>query len=311
MEHLSREAFGQPRQFLIQKARPLERALFDHCFEGAPVEIMFSALADFQNQDGGYGRSLEPDLRTPSSSALASAIGLRTLAAWGCPSDHPLVYGAVEYLLSTCDRESGVWQVAPSDANAYPHAPWWHEENGGLSKLFDGFRIIPRALIVADLHQYSSLVPEEWLKVVTEETVQYIKGVEVLGEGGGSDLEYAIALAEVETLPADYAKRLKSRIREAIPEVVVRNPEQWNTYCIKPLGIAPKPYALGADLIRDALQTHLVYKIAHQTSQGTWEPTWSWGENYPDAWAQAKREWQGILTLGTLNQLKAFGRIRS
>lgn len=288
----------------------MERALFTHRFEGAPVEIVFSALADFQNEDGGFGKSLEPDLRTPSSSALASAIGLRTLAELGCPFDHPLVYGAVEYLLSTYDREIGVWRAAPLDTNDHPHAPWWHEDDGSLSKLFDGFRIIPRALILADLHHYSPLVPEDWLREVTEETVKYIEDVEVLGEGGGSDLEYAIALAEVETLPAHYARRLQNRIREAIPEVVVRDPEQWDTYCIKPLGIAPGPNSIGVDLLKDELQTHLDYKVARQAPEGTWDPTWSWGENYPDAWAQARREWQGILTLETLTQLKAFGRLR-
>jgi hypothetical protein len=311
MKKLTREAFGRARQFLIQKARPVERALFKHRFEGAPVEIVFSALADYQNQDGGFGHGLEPDLRTPSSSALATAIGLRMLAELGCPSGHPLVYKAVDYVLSTFDQEDGVWRVAPSDTNDHPHAPWWHDEDGSLKKLFDEFRIIPRALIVADLRHYSSLVPKGWLDEITEETVRYIEDVEILGEGGGSDLEYAVALAEAENLPAHYAKRLTSHIREAIPSVVVYDPEQWNTYCIKPLGIAPKPDALGADLIKDALQTHLDYKITHQTSQGTWDPTWAWGEDYQDVWLEAKREWQGILTLETLTQLKAFGRFRS
>lgn len=311
MKKLSQEGFERARQFLIQKARPVERALFKHHFEGAPVEIVFSALADFQNRDGGFGRALEPDLRTPSSSALATAIGLRMLAELRCPSDHPLVYKAVNYVLSTFDQEEGMWRVAPSDSNDHPHAPWWHDENGSLKRLFDGFRIIPRALIVADLHHYSTLIPEGWLNEVAEETVRYIEDAEVLGEGGGSDLEYAISLAQAENLPRRYAKRLKTRIREAIPDVVVRDPEQWDTYCIKPLGITPNPDSLGADLLKEELQIHLDYKITHQTPEGTWDPTWTWGEDYPDVWVEAKREWQGIITLETLTQLEAFGRIQA
>jgi hypothetical protein len=310
MNLLRRQAWDRAREFLRKAARPLEWALFRNRFERGPVEDVFDALRDFQNADGGFGRSLEPDLRTPDSSALATGIGLRMLAELGCSSDHPLVRGAVEFLLVTFEQEREVWRAVPESANDHPHAPWWHEENGSLRSLFDGFRIIPRALILAGLHHYAALVPEGWLEEVTESTVRYIETVEVLGEGGGSDLEYAIALAEAENLPEGMAKRLKACIREAIPEVVVRDPERWDTYCIKPLGIAPRPDALGADLLEEQLQVHLDYKIAHQSLQGTWDPTWSWGENFPDAWAQARREWQGIMTLESLSQLKAFNRLQ-
>lgn len=309
MKLLRRQARDRAREFLREAARPLEWALYRHRFERGPVEDVFDALRGFQNEDGGFGRSLEPDLRTPDSSALATGIGLRMLAELGCPSDHLLVRGVVEYLLKTFDQEKRVWRVVPESANDHPHAPWWHEENGSLSGLFAGFRIIPRALILAGLHHYTAILPKGWLEEVTESTVRYIETVEVLGEGGGSDLEYAIALAEAENFPEGMARRLKTRIREEIPEVVVRDPERWDTYCIKPLGIAPRPDALGADLLEEELQAHLDYKITHQTPEGSWDPTWTWGENFPDTWVQARREWQGILTLETLTQLKAFGRL--
>ena len=224
MKQLSREAFGRACQFLVTQARPLERALFEHRFEGATVDGALAELARFQNEDGGFGQALESDLRTPSSSALATGIGLRMLKELRCPADHPMVDKAVAYLIATFDKEIQVWRVAPSDTNLYPHAPWWHDENGSLARLFDGFRIIPRALIVGLLHHYSSLVPARWLDEVTEETVRCIETVEVLGEGGGSDLEYAISLAETKNLPQHYTTRIKARIREAIPAVVVHDP---------------------------------------------------------------------------------------
>ncbi|MFO7942906.1 MAG: hypothetical protein R6U51_01150 [Anaerolineales bacterium] len=310
MKSLHPKAFHKARKYILEKARLLEQAEFCHRFEGGPVYDVFDALERFQNEDGGFGQTLEPDLRTPDSSALATGIGLQKLAELGCPSDHPLVRGAVVFLLAKFDQKREVWRVVPESANDHPHAPWWHEENGSLSELFDGFRIIPRALILAGLHHYAAMLPSGWLGEATESTVWYIETVEVLGEGGGSDLEYAIALAEAENLPEGMAKRLKARIREAIPEAVVRDPERWDTYCIKPLGIAPRPDALGADLLEKELQVHLDYKIAHQTPQGTWDPTWSWGESFPDTWTQARREWQGILILESLSQLKAFNRLQ-
>jgi hypothetical protein len=308
MKQLSREAFARARQFLMTQSRPLERALFGHRFEGAGVEGVLDELARFQNEDGGFGRALEPDLRTPSSSALATGIGLRMLRELECLANHAMVRKAVTYLTTAYDDEVQGWRAVSSDTNSFPHAPWWHDEDGSLAQLFDRFRIIPRALIVGSLHHFSTLVRPGWLGEVTEETVRYIEMVEGLGVGGGSDLQYAISLAEAKNLPQHYAKRLEARIREAIPTVVVRDSTQWDSYCITPLRIVPSPQSLGADLIHDELQRHLDYQITGQTPEGSWDPVWSWGGTFPEVWAKAELEWRGHLTLETLTQLKAFAR---
>jgi hypothetical protein len=308
MKQLSHEAFGRARHFLVTQARPLERALFAHRFAGAAVDGVLAELARFQNDDGGFGHALEPDLRTPSSSALATGIGLRLLAELGCPADHAMVEQAVAYLLSTFDAQARVWRVVPADTHSYPHAPWWHDEDGSLARVFDDFRVIPRALIVGLLYKYAVLVPSDWLDAITEETVQYIENVEVLDAGGGSDLEYTVYLAQAQNLPPRHAERLKARIREAIPALVVRDPARWDSYCITPLRAVSSPQSLGAELVQEELQLHLDYQIAHQTAEGTWDPTWTWRGAYPEAWAQARLEWRGHLTLKTLTQLRAFGR---
>jgi hypothetical protein len=309
MKQLGREAFARARRFILTQGRPLERALFRYRFEGAAVERVQDELARFQNEDGGFGRALEPDSRTASSSALATGIGLRMLRELDCLADHPMVRKAVAYLRTTYDDEVQGWRAVSPDTNSFPHAPWWHDEDGSLAQLFDRFRIIPRALIIGSLHHFSMLVPVGWLDEVTEETVRYIEMVEVLGEGGGSDLQYAISLAEAKNLPQHYAKRLEARIREAIPTVVVRDTTQWDSYCITPLRIVPSPQSLGADLIQDEVQSHLDYQITRQTPEGAWGPVWSWRGTYPDVWSKVKLEWSGHLTLEALTQLNAFERI--
>ena len=110
VKRLNRESFDRARQFLRTQARPLDRAMFEHRFEGAPVECVFDELARFQNDDGGFGHALEPDLRTPTSSALATGIGLRTLKELGCTAEHPMVAGAIRFLLETFDRQTRVYK---------------------------------------------------------------------------------------------------------------------------------------------------------------------------------------------------------
>ncbi len=310
MELLSREAFARARHFLMAEARPLDRALFAYRFEAAPAEPVLAELARYRNEDGGFGRALEADLRTPSSSAIATRLGLRILEELGVPASHPLVRGAIGYLRATFDEQAGVWRPVPEDANDYPHAPWWHDEAGSLARTFDDYLVIPRAELVAYLYRYAELVPHEWLAALAERTVRDTIALSAQAFGGGGDaMEAALCLAEAPGLPLPLKERLVARLRQVAPGVVNCDPQAWATYACTPLKVAPAPDALLADLFRADLEANLDYQIARQTAQGAWEPTWTWGDNYPEVWPQARREWQGELTLDMLTKLRAFGRI--
>jgi hypothetical protein len=104
---------------------------------------------------------------------------------------------------------------------------------------------------------------------------------------------------------------LESRIREAVPKAIVRDPALWGSYCLSPLRVISSPRTIGADLIAELVQTHLDYQIDHQSAEGTWDPVWSWAGEYPESWARARLEWRGHLTLETLTQLREFGRVEA
>ncbi len=309
MKQLSREGFQLARDYLVNYARPLEQALFACHFEGAGPETALAELAAFQNDDGGFGHALEPDFRTPTSSALATGLGLQLLRELDIPAEHPLVKRAVHYLLTTLDQPTHTWRVVPLDTNQYPHAPWWHDQDGSLADRFEQFLIIPRGLLVGLLSHYSALVPPDWLEDITADTISHIESAMKIVSGGGSVLEYTIGLAESKNLPPHYVERLKRVIFTVIPESVVRDPAKWDTYCITPLKVVSSINSLGASLIWREIQQHLDYQVDHQSPEGCWEPSWSWMGSYPENWEQARVEWCGHLTLDTLNKMKAFGRI--
>jgi hypothetical protein len=220
------------------------------------------------------------------------------------------VVNAVEYLRRTFDQERQVWRAVPEDVNDHPHAPWWHDEDGSLARTFDDFLVMPRAQLVALLHHYRELVPADWLETLTEMTVTGIEAAEAaVFEGGGDALRYALALPETKAVPQRYKDRILPRLRALTDHVVCRSPEDWSTYCATPLKVAPSPESAVADLLWDDLQRNLDYVIEHQTEEGNWEPTWTWGDIYPQAWQEARQEWRGHVTLETLTSLEAFERI--
>jgi len=297
--------WDQARGFLEHHARRLDWALLRFRFEEGEANDVLEALAAFANPDGGFGHALEPDVRTPSSSALATALALRILDELDSSEADGLIRSAVRFFVASLEANTLVWRPVPEDVNNYPHAPWWHDEDGSLANTFDSFRIIPRALIVALLHRHRDAVPSDWLDRLTEATLLAVDAVGVLGEGGGSDLEYVSALAQTAGIPDQV--RLAARVRRDVVRAVARDPAKWTTYCITPLRAVPTPNAPGADLIRDLVDHHVRVVLDTQNEEGCWNPTWSWFGAYPETWEVAMREWQGVLTLETLTSLRAYG----
>src|SRR5262245_52006055 len=113
MKKLSADAFRRARTFLTSHARPLERALFAHEFEGASAKPALDALTAFRNADGGFGRALEPDLRTPGSNALHVMTGLDVLRELHAKDTEPLVRGAIGWLVEQYDPAIPGWRCVP------------------------------------------------------------------------------------------------------------------------------------------------------------------------------------------------------
>ena len=308
MKKLTTHNFAKACAYLQRQARPLEQALFRYHFEDGPAPDVWQELAAFQNEDGGFGRALEPDLRTPTSSALATGNALRILAQTGAPAGYSQAQEAVTYLEQTLDQHSLTWRVAPLDTNDHPHAPWWHDQDGSLSATFDAYQIIPRAELVAYLLHFSGPLRASWLADVTEAAILAVERLP-LGGGGGDDLVYAIRLARAKGLSDADRARLLRRLCEVAPTAVTRDPLQWETYSIPPLKLAPTPQSPVADLFADAVQQNLDFVIGKQTAEGYWDTTWTWGDFYPEFWPAARDEWRGEITLHNLLSLRAYRRI--
>jgi hypothetical protein len=309
MKILSRENFSRAREYLETQARPLDWALFKYHFEGVPAAEVLEQLSVFQNPDGGFGNALEPDVRTPTSSGLATEIGLRKLVEMGIPSEHRMVRAAVAFLLDNFDSHTMTWRVIPEDANDYSHASWWHDEAGSLARTFDDFLVIPRAGLVACLLHYHDLVPGGWMEEVINATIQDIQEMDEAAFGGGGDaIVYIRRLAAAPHMPESTVDFLTNKVKKLADRFVTREPESWSGYCAPPVKLAPSPESITAEVLADCLPTHLDFLIEKQSPEGCWEPTWAWNY-YPEDWEVAKKEWRGDLTLDTLVSLNIYGRI--
>jgi hypothetical protein len=292
------------KEYIFNIGRPLERALYQYHFENGTADEVLTALAAFQNADGGFGQAMEPDLRAPESSALATSHSLEILRDLNTPTDHPLVKNSIAYLLNTYDSEKGVWRIISETTDSHPHAPWWNQDR--LEETFDYFLANPRPELAGYLFTYESLVTEGFKEQLLEDVLNHMEA-----QGGGISGDAMLCylrLHDTKNLPADAHHRLTDKLRAIIGITVETNPEKWPEYCLKPLHAVNSPDSPFADILADALQQSLDYEIDQQCDDGSWTPHWTWGGVYPDAWKLAEREWRGIIALNTLRALHNFGR---
>ena len=80
MKRLTQAAFQRAKTFVKEQGRDLDRRLLSYYFEGGSDVSVLAALAVYQNDDGGFGHGLEPDLRTPASSVIATTVAFQNFS---------------------------------------------------------------------------------------------------------------------------------------------------------------------------------------------------------------------------------------
>lgn len=301
MKTLTPDRFALAVSFLNEHGRPLDQASLAFCFEGGSPEAVLAALEPYQNADGGFGHALEADVRLDDSSVIATTMGLQALRKVDADASHPLVRGAVAYLLEQLDPTTLAWVLVPPNVDDAPHAPWWAPEEKPT-----GFTANPGAEIVGHFHHWASLVPAELLAQLTETAMAHLRS---LTAERMHDVFCYEATRKTESVPAELREEMLRLIRPVALETVETDPTHWGTYCTRPLQIADSPDSPYYESLRDAVAANLDYLIDTQQPDGAWTPHWSWGNDDDGAWEQAKRDWQGTLIVDHLNLLRAFGRL--
>ncbi len=301
---LSKDAFETARRFVETTARPLEVERFHYHFEEASDESLLAALGEYQNADGGFGNALEPDLRANKSSVLCTSIAFQILRSTHARLDKTFVPTSITYLLESMDREEYHWRIIPRSAEQSPHAPWWNQT--GREDTFDRFSLNPTAEILGYLYDCQQYVPSNVISLVSDRVISHLLDLEKIEM---HELLCCLRLLKTETMPKATRDQIRRKLTHFIDDTVACDPAQWEGYSLRPLQVVDTPGSLFMAGLEEAVAANLDYEISSQNEDGSWSPTWFWGNSFPDAWEQAYREWSGIITIQKLLLLKRFRRI--
>ena len=88
MKKLTQSAFQRAKNFIMDHGRALDQRRFEFHFEDGSADAVLAALTPYQNDDGGFAHSLEPDVRTPFSSAIVTTVGFQILREIRAAASH-------------------------------------------------------------------------------------------------------------------------------------------------------------------------------------------------------------------------------
>lgn len=314
MKKLTQERFNKAAQFLKTQAQDIDKAMFEYFFEHKPLDEVIDILATYQNEDGGFGK-LDYDIQYPYSCLKHTESACRYIfALQDIPAEHPLIRKVIHYIIKNYNEVNGEWKnITVPEVNDYPHAPWWgygdseKESEDYIPKhradLVEHYDANTNATLAGILVKYSSLVPKELLDLIMDIVIEKINSGYSFYQYEMMSVLYFVHALDDENLKNGLLKTLMGNGK--LISILDGDWRTENAYKLCHWINSPAhPYY---NMYSEDIEKNLKYLIGSQEEDGSWSPSWSWGE--PDIWERVKICIKGELTFTFLLALKNFNYI--
>lgn len=280
--------FEKAANFIWENGRLLERRLFEYFFRGGSKDSVLNVIKAYQNEDGGFGHALEPDLRTPESQPLYVEFGLRTLYEAKI-RDPELARKVCDYVSRVADLNEGIATITAS-SSSYPRATHWSNPASEQAS-FD------RLTGLVGLLNWQG-IRNPWLDQAIEVCLKHIRATRY--EDAHTILN---AFCLLESLPqTNEITTLFSKLTDELHQAkffCLEAPPQ--SYGLTPLDFAPFPDSYCRKIFSDTMiHDHLMALDAQQEEDGGWPISWE-----PPG-EMARLEWRAYRTLKSIITLASY-----
>lgn len=308
MKKLNNHALNEIRSWIYRNARPLDLALWQYYFEGGTKETVISILSYYQNNDGGFGKMIDPDSWNPNSTPYNAQIVIKMLRQIDfLDTTHPIYQGIFRYLENTEHKADYGWFFTIPSNNDYPHGVWWDynpESNPvqsiGTTASLSGF-ILRYGDRTSKLYEMSMSYTEMLIEKVKSATqfgdmgvVGYCELLEdIKGAGLMDQFDYGILREKVPCL-----------VREKIQK-------ETDNFMANPLEFILSPSSRYYDDNKNEVEAALDRIVDQRPVMGVWDIPWEWynDNKYPKAFAISENWWKAFKAIEKLLQLRSFGRL--
>lgn len=233
---MSDAVYQKARTFIYRNARPIDLLRWQYHFEGGSKEAVLTALAAYQNEDGGFGHALEPDAWNPNSTPIQTWAATEVLREIDfTDSTHPIITGILQYLASGKDFEGKFWYNTVCSNNNYPHASWWHTDSD--STCHNDYN--PTACLAGFITRFAGK-DSDLLRLgyrIAKEAYEAYFGQDLLGDMHTASCYVRLWQYCEEAGRADIIdlSALKERLLDQVRHGITKNAVKWETgYICKP-----------------------------------------------------------------------------
>ncbi|MGI5900576.1 MAG: hypothetical protein ACOX8S_11770 [Christensenellales bacterium] len=302
--------FEKARKFIYRNSRPIDIARWKHHFEAGNKNAVLTALAAYQNEDGGFGHGLEADSWNPDSSPIQTWAATEILREIDFKDkSHTVIQGILHYLESGKDFDGHFWYNTVESNKNYPHAPWWHTDSDSTrhndynpTAALAGF-IICFADKQSELYKLGLRVTKEALEQLFAAQRQndmhtslcYVRLMESCEEADVANIFGLCAFRE---------KMLK-QVKDSITQNIV----EWeSSYICKPSQFLNSKDSIFYVDNKNIAEYECEHIAKTQLADGSWSIPWSW-KDYPNEWAVSKNWWKSNGIILNLLYLRGFGKL--
>jgi hypothetical protein len=126
MKKLLLQDYKEIQSWIYRNARALDLTLFQYYFENGSKEAVLAVLSYYQNNDGGFGNTIDPDNWNPNSTPYSAQIVIKMLRQIDfIDVAHPIYKGIFHFLENTEHKTDYGWSFTIPSNNDYPHGVWW------------------------------------------------------------------------------------------------------------------------------------------------------------------------------------------
>lgn len=275
---LSYEKFQQAKSYLMVHGRDIEEALFRFYFEnGKPVDVI-QVLKKYQGNNGGFRNMGEGHAEIPNP--MDTVMAFQILSEVGATVDDEVVQKGIQYIIESYDDKSQCWHGRPGEKSS-------------------GWEDNPCAELLGYLYEYRSLVPEKFLKKITEKAIASMSTIHTTKKSLQLYFLQALCLFRLaHRIDEPYKTMILNQLEDDIEQIIETNPKKWSTmYCAKPYFFATTPDSPLFIPIRNHVIRSLENEIKTQADEGNFILNWDCDE-------EGARVWKSIWTMDVLKALK-------
>ena len=298
--------YEKSRAFIYRSARPIDLAVFRHTFENAPADDIITALAAYQNPDGGFAHGLEADNFNPLSMPMGAWKATEYIReAGGLTPSHPIIKGILRYLESGdgFDAERNQWLNTVPSNNDAPCAIWWKYPESGSE-----FKYNPTAALAGFIVRYAeqgSALYKKGVGLVREAAEWYIREAPLERHVARCFITMYDDCKAAGEMPFDSEALLKT-IDDIVDRSICRDPSRWREYLPRPSAFikSRKSRFYRADLEETCLAECDFIKSA-QNPDGSFNVPWTWCNDHKERYV-AENWCKAAVTIDNLKFLREF-----